>query len=209
MKKLILSLLLMSSMTLNAQNEKYVQTMGSTLKAFGAATTAEELTALAAKFERIGDAEKTEWLPYYYAAMIKSRLSMMGAGDKDKVADEATAVINKAEAISKNNSEIFCVKSMIATAKMLVDPMNRWQQYGAESTRHLNAAKAADSTNPRPYVLEATGLKSTPENFGGGCKMAKPLAEKAITLFNSKSAENTIFPGWGRDIVEGIIKDCK
>lgn len=42
------------------------------------------------------------WLPYYYAALVKSRMSMQGlGGDKDKVADEAEALLNKAEAIEK------------------------------------------------------------------------------------------------------------
>lgn len=183
--------------------------MGSTLKAFDEAKTSAELTALAAKFERIGDAEKTEWLPYYYAAMIKARLSMMEAANKDQTADEATVIIGKAEALSSNNSEIYCVKSMIATAKMLVDPMNRWQQYGAESAKNLAAAKAADTTNPRPYVLEANALKNTPENFGGGCKTAKPIAEKAIALFTNSQPVNSLYPDWGKEMVESIIKDCK
>ena len=109
MKKLILlSFIGVSFITSSfSQNEKYFAAMGSTLQQFGSANSAEEMTAIAAKFERIGDAEKTQWLPYYYAAMTKARMSMEGmGGDKDKVADEATALINKAAEIEKNNSEI-------------------------------------------------------------------------------------------------------
>jgi hypothetical protein len=67
--------------------------------------------------------EKDKWQPYYYAALIKAQLSFMQAGNPDALADEAAELANKAVAI-QNNSELSCVKSMIATAKMLVDPQN-------------------------------------------------------------------------------------
>lgn len=154
--------------------------------------------------------KKTQWLPYYYAAMLKARMSMMGVGgDKDIVADEATALVVKAEAIEKNNSEILCIKSMIATAKMLVDPQARWMQYGAESNQFLEEAKKADAANPRPYMLQSTSLKNTPEQFGGGCKTAKPLAEKAMELYNASKQNNPLMPSWGKESVEEIINSCK
>ena len=41
-----------------------------------------ELTDLANAFERIADAEKTQWLPYYYAALaaVNSGYSMSNGG---------------------------------------------------------------------------------------------------------------------------------
>jgi hypothetical protein len=67
--------------------------------------------------------EKDIWQPYYYAALIKAQLGFMQAGNPDALADEAAELANKAVAI-QNNSKLSCVKSMIATAKMLVDPQN-------------------------------------------------------------------------------------
>lgn len=192
-----------------AQSEKYMQTMGTTLQGLGQAKTAEDMTALAAKFERIGDAEKTQWLPYYYAGLVKARMSLYGMGDKDKLADEAAALITKAEALSKDNSEILCVKSLIASAKLLVDPMSRWQEYGEISANHLAAAKKADPTNPRPYMLEANSLKNTPEQFGGGCTTAKPLAEKAVALYETFKPASAIAPDWGKENAAQVVKDCQ
>ena len=210
MKQIILAAFILISTNLFAQSEKYAPAMGATLQQLGAAKTGEEMIAVAQKFERIGDAEKTQWLPYYYAAMLKARMSMMGVGgDKDIVADEATALVVKAEAIEKNNSEILCIKSMIATAKMLVDPQARWMQYGAESNQFLEEAKKADAANPRPYMLQSTSLKNTPEQYGGGCKTAKPLAEKAIELYNASKQSNPLMPSWGKESVEEIINSCK
>jgi len=210
MKQLFIAVCMLVSTIGFSQSEKYMQTMGATLQQMGSAKTGEEMIAVAQKFERIGDAEKTQWLPYYYAAILKSRMSMMGVGgDKDATADQASALIEKAEAIEKNNSEITCIKSMIATAKMLVDPQARFMQYGVQATKFLEEAKKLDATNPRPYMLQAINLKETPEQYGGGCKTAKPLAEKGLALYNAAKPTSPIHPNWGKETVEGILSTCK
>lgn len=210
MKQIIVAVCMLFTSTVFAQSEKYMAAMGATLQQLGEAKTAEEMIAVAQKFERIGDAEKTQWLPYYYAAMLKARMSMMGVGgDKDVVADEATALITKAEAIEKNNSEILCIKSLIATAKMLVNPQARYMEFGMKSGQYLEEAKKADAANPRPYMIQATNLKNTPEQFGGGCKAAKPLAEKALELYNSFKPASAVHPAWGKENVQQIIEACK
>lgn len=207
--KIFTLICLSAAITAGAQSEKYVQNMTAAIQSLNQGKTAEEMTAVAAKFERIGDAEKTEWLPYYYAGLAKARMSLYGLGDKDKLADEAGVLITKAEALSKDNSEILCVKSLIASAKLLVDPMSRWQEYGEISANHLAAAKKADPTNPRPYMLEANSLKNTPEQFGGGCSTAKPLAEKAITLYETFKPASTIAPDWGKESAAQVVKGCQ
>ena len=209
MKKLIIGLFLLVAMSSFAQSDKYAAAMGATLQEFGAAKDAEAMGIAAAKFERIGDAEKTQWLPYYYAALVKARMSMEGmGGDKDKVADEAEALINKAEVIEKN-SEIYCVKNMIATAKMLVDPQARYMQYMSVLQSTIADAKKADPTNPRPYMLQAMSLKNTPEQYGGGCSTAKPVAEKALALYAAFKPASPLHPNWGKEAVEGVIASCQ
>lgn len=208
MKKFIVFLL--TTITLNsfAQSANYESAMGSTLQQFGNATTAEALTAVAAKFERIGDAEKTQWLPYYYAGLIKARLGFQVAGQGDKLADEAEALTDKAIAINKN-SEILCLQSMIATVRLVVDPMNRWMTYGKQSNDFLEEAKKLDPTNPRPYVLQSSSLKNTPEAFGGGCTTAKPVAEAAIKLFEAFKPVSALYPNWGKDQAEALVAGCQ
>jgi len=211
MKKVILVLAVAVATTFSsfAQSEKYYGAMGASLQQYGTAKTPEELDALAAKFERIGDAEKTQWLPFYYAALIKTNKAMQTQGVAiDKLADEAAAILAKAEAIEPNNSEILCVKSMIATAKMLVNPMERWMQYGQASSEAIAKAKAADATNPRPYMLEALSKKNTPENFGGGCKIAKSIADKANELFAAFKPASQLHPFWGKEVLDAQMKSC-
>lgn len=210
MKKIIIVCLLATQvLAASAQSEKYYAAMGATLQQYGAAKTAEETAAVCAKFERIAESEKTQWLPYYYAALIKVNSTWTAPNDdKDKIADEAQALISKAEALDKNNSEIFVVKAMIATAKIMVSPMERWQQYGPIFEENVAKAKAADATNPRPYMMQAMSKKNTPEAFGGGCKAAKPIADKANELFAAFKPASQLHPTWGKDVLAEEMKSC-
>ena len=211
MKKITLLLFVAISyqFSATAQADKFTAAMAATLQQYGQAKDAEVLTAVAAKFERIGDAEKTQWLPYYYAALIKATMSMQGwGGDKDKVADDAQTLLTKAEAIEKN-SELYCIESMVATAKMLVDPQGRYMQYMNAMNGSLETAKKTDPTNPRPYMLQSVNLKNTPEQFGGGCSTAKPLAQKALALYEAFKPLSSLHPNWGKERVEAVIADCK
>lgn len=211
MKKMIIAGLLglMIAVSGFSQQEKYIKAMENTLSIFQQANTNDELQALSAKFERIGQAEKTQWLPFYYAGMIQSRLSMMKAGNPESLADEAAKFAAIADSLQPGNSEVYCLKSMVASARMMVDPMNRWMTFGQESSKYLQMAKKADSTNPRPFVLEAIALKSTPEQFGGGCQKSKPVALKALDMFVLFTPSSSIHPKWGKDILEGILSACK
>jgi len=208
MKPFFLTILLGCTLTIFAQSDKYASTMAATLQSMKDAKSQEDLNAVAARFERIGDAEKTQWLPYYYASFIKVRMAMQNKTEADKLADESAALLDKAENLEKNNSEIYCVRSMIATARLIVDPMTRWQTYGPESSRYLEEAKKADPTNPRPYMLQASSLRYTPENFGGGCKTAKPVAQKALSLYTAFKPASEIHPNWGKESVDEIIANC-
>jgi len=208
-KVIILSFVLVNTFfAAFSQSDKFNAAMGSTLQQLGTAKTPEDMAAVAAKFERIGDAEKTQWLPYYYAAMVKARMAF-SAKDVDQAANDATAILEKADALAKNNSEIYCIKAMICYAKLMVDPMTRWMQYGAEATTNLEAAKKADPTNPRAVYLQANSLKNTPENFGGGCVSAKPLAEKAAKLMADFKPASPLHPNWGKENIDEILSGCK
>src|SRR5215211_4039833 len=68
MKKVFLSLTLLIGIlsAATAQNEKYVRAMQDKVVAIDTLRNAQSLLDLSAAFERIGDAEKAQWLPYYY-----------------------------------------------------------------------------------------------------------------------------------------------
>ena len=213
MKKLFLStIVLFSAIILFAQSEKYTTAMKKNLAATDTSfKNPADLLTVANNFERIADAEKSQWLPYYYAAFCQVNYGFL-LQDKDKVdgfADKATVLIAKADSISPNNSEISCIKSMIASCHMMVNPQQRWQEYGQASGSNIEAAMQQDPANPRPYYLKGQGLVYTPEQFGGGCKTAKPILETAMEKYASFKPVSEISPNWGKKQVEGLLKGCQ
>jgi hypothetical protein len=101
MKQSLLSLLLCAVLfTGVAQSEKYTAVMQKNIAALDAAATVAELQDVAASFERVGDAEKTQWLPYYYAALAQTWIGWRpDVKDKDANAEKIKAYLAKAEAI--------------------------------------------------------------------------------------------------------------
>jgi len=174
------------------------------------AKTSDQYTEVAAAFERIGDAEKNQWLPYYYAAFANI---MKGFNDKnankDEVATKAEELIAKAETIDAKNSELVVLKNMANTLHLLVDPMTRWQQYGSKGSQLLATAKQLDPNNPRIYLMEGQSVFGTPVQFGGGKDKAKPIFEKSVTLFASQSPKSNLYPKWGKSMAEGMLDRCK
>lgn len=195
-----------------AQSEKYIANMKSNIAAIDSSfKNPQNLLDLANKFERIAVAEKTQWLAYYYAALCQVNYSFMEQ-DKtkiDAIADKATELIDKAEALQPNNSEISCVKSMIASSHMMVNPMQRFMEYGPEAQSFIDAAMQQDPTNPRPEYLKGQGLKYTPEQFGGGCATAKPVLQSSLAKYSTFKPASEIHPNWGKQRVEMLISECK
>lgn len=213
MKKLFLMAVVTSlAISTNAQSDKYIASMKSNIAAIDTSfKNPQNLLTLANKFERIAVAEKDQWLAYYYAAFCQVNYTYMEQ-DKSKVdviADKATELIDKADALQPNNSEISCIKSMIASAHMMVNPMQRYQEYGPESATYIDAAMQQDATNPRPEYLKGQGLKYTPEQFGGGCATAKPVLQSSLEKYNKFKPASDIHPNWGKERVEALIAECK
>ena len=215
MKKLVVftAALLISATALFAQSEKYNAAMKENLQAIEAAfKNPAELLALSNKFERIANAEKTQWLPFYWAAYCQVNYAFMQQEDKSKIdglADKATELINKADALQPNNSEVSCIRSMIATSKLMVDPMSRYMEYGAESQKELDLAMKQDPTNPRPDFLIGQSLKYTPEQFGGGCKPALEKFEASMKKYETFKAASPLHPDWGKSYVQQLMDECK
>ena len=213
MKKLsILCAVITLSTSIFAQSEKYMTVMKSNIAAIDSSfKNPANLLSLANNFERIATAEKNQWLAYYYAALCQVNYTYMEQ-DKSKIdaiADKATVLINKADSLMPNNSEISCVKSMIATSHMMVNPMQRYMEYGPESASHIESAMQQDPTNPRPEFLKGQGLRYTPEQYGGGCATAKPILQASLDKYKNFKPASEIHPSWGRQRVELLISECK
>jgi len=189
---------------------KYESGMAKGLEQFKDAKTTEDFLAASAFFERIGDAEKDKWLPYYYAAYTNYLTGWVNPkADKDKVSEKSKDLIAKAEAIEPNNSELFCMRQMVATQQMTVDVMSRYQTYGVEASNNVEKAIKADPSNPRSYYLKGQNLMQTPEAFGGGKKVAKALFEKSLELYKTFTPATPFSPNWGKEETEKLLAACQ
>jgi hypothetical protein len=194
-----------------SQSDKYEAAMKTNIVLLDSALIKGNIGDLANNFERIGNAEKTQWLPYYYAAYctVMSSYINQDKSKTDEIADKADALITKAEQLAGGeNSETCVIKSMVASAHMMVDPQTRWQQYGQVSSGNIEKAKKMDPTNPRPVYLEGQSKFYTPEQFGGGKAVAKPLLEKALAMFAGFKPASTLHPVWGKGSVQYFINQC-
>jgi hypothetical protein len=221
MKKFFLSMLVLVSVlgSFAQTNEKFVKAMEQKLVGYDSVRSNEGLQELANTFERIAEAEKTQWLPYYYAALSNVNLGfnyamaagpMGGNADKvDPLADKAEKLLNKADELSKDNSEVYIVKKLIASLRMLGDVMNRYMTYGPLATEALATAKKLNPENPRVYVLEGTDLFSTPEEYGGNKAEAKLKFEEALKKYETFKPESSIHPTWGMGQAKYFLSQIK
>ena len=208
MQKTLLFFALLISLSGVAQSDKYVQTMQKNIALFDSAKSVDQLQSLASTFERIGDAEKTQWLPYYYAALAQTWIGWNPATkDKDANSAKINAYLSKAEALEKN-AELYAVENMSATQQMLVDPQSRWATNGKDASAALQKGMAADPNNPRLYYLQGMSLFGTPPQFGGGKDKAKPLFEKSVSLFKSAQPK-PLYPTWGQQQAEQMLAQCQ
>jgi hypothetical protein len=220
MKKIILTISMFAcTLALFAQSDKYKSAMKDKIAVLDTTRDVTGLKDLSASFERIADAEKTQWLPYYYAA-----LAQVNAGNfiytanasnpaelknLDALADKAEQMITKAEVLSKNNSEIYAVKKMVASLRMMVDPMNRYMTYGPPAQEALETARKLNPGNPRIYLLEGQDKFFTPEQFGGSKTEAKKLFEEALKKYESFKPASELDPNWGRTTAQYFLSQIK
>ncbi len=207
MKKVLVIISLLVATVVNAQS-KFEDAMTRGLGQLKDAKTASDLTDVSSFFERVGDAEKTQWLPYYYAALSLYRSAWVDkSADKDKIADKCKDFITKAQVI-ENNADLYCLVQQVVILQLMVDPMSRWQTYGALAKDALADATKADPTNPRIYYLQGMTTFNTPEAYGGGKALAKPMFQKSVDLFKTY-VPKPFYPDWGKEDAEKMLEQCK
>jgi len=153
-----------------------------------------------------------EWVTHYYVAFSKALLSYLekDPGKRDAYLDEADK--EKADAVSilkKENDETYVLGAMIANARLAVDPMQRYQKYGAIFSADLESAKAINPDNPRMYYLQGIAKFHTPKAYGGGKAAAQPYFEKAEGLYAKETNTDIMKPYWGKEKNADFLNQCK
>jgi hypothetical protein len=211
MKKAIVYLLVMMAGGVLAQDAKYVKAMEKNIAIIDTAQEFSTILEANNSFERIGNANPGEWLPLYYQSFCHVMMGMRQQENskKDEYFDKAQVLIDKANMMSPDNSEIYAIKSFITGMMISVDPMTRGQQLGMQSSTFVEKAIELDKDNPRAYLLKGSGLMYRPVQFGGGKEKAMPVLEEAVAKFNAFKPANTLMPHWGAERASLMLEQCK
>jgi hypothetical protein len=209
MKKLVLTALLFAAVLIFAQSP-FEKAMTEKISKIEQSKTPEDFTALANDFTRIGEKEKTQWLPYYYAAhtTIEKGRNLMRVGKLNKldaITTEAQKSLDKATELSKDNAEIFILQKMIHGLKMMVDPQARFMSESMLGAEALTKAEKLDAENPRISLLRAEDIYYTPEQFGGSKAKGLELFQKAVDQYKVYPLKSKLDPHWGKGEAEYFL----
>jgi hypothetical protein len=207
MKNLVVLFVLLLQLPLQAQSPNQAKVLESAVMQFNQANNPSSYKQLYLQFEQLYSVDKTNWLIPYYAGMTKSIMCLLKMGDRDALANDALLWVARAKAIEVND-EIYCAESLAYTAKMSVNPALRWFTYEGKIKNILSLAKKLNPSNPRAYILEANIQQKLPFIFGGGCKSAKPLIQKAELFISNQNRANSIEPSWGIQSLVKLKKAC-
>jgi hypothetical protein len=213
MKRILLTIIMLTFIFAksNAQNPAYTKAMEGLVSEIQNTQFGSPLQASANKMERIATTEKTEWLPNYwvaYCCMIDS-YSEQDAGKKDQLLDKADTYLSNVDKLVKDNDEVEVLRANLASARMAVNPQDRWMKYGGMVQKALGTAKKINPENPRIALLEGQGIFFTPENFGGGKAKAKPVLEKSMEQFAKFKPASSIHPIWGEPTAKWMLSQIE
>ena len=209
MKNLILGIFLMIGVNAFSQTA-YEKAMTEKVAMVEQQKTADEYTSLANDFKRIGDKEKTQWLPYYYAAFatIQKGRMLMREGKKealDPIAAEAQKYLDLAMELNKESAENLILQKMIHSLKMMVNPQQRFMSEGMLAAEALSKAEKIDAQNPRIILMRAEDTYYTPEQFGGSKTKGLELFQKALEQYKVYQPKTTLDPNWGKGEAEYFL----
>ena len=209
MKNLILGIFLMIGVNAFSQTA-YEKAMTEKIAIVEQHKTPDEFTALANDFKRIGDKEKTQWLPYYYSAFatIQKGRTLMREGKTealDLTAGEAQKYLNLAMQLNKDSAENLILQKMIHSLKMMVKPQQRFMSEGMLAAEALSKAEKIDAQNPRITLMRAEDTYYTPEQFGGSKSKGLELFQKALDQYTVYQPKTKLDPNWGKSEAEYFL----
>lgn len=211
-KNILIVTLLLISMTGFSQSKEYANAMGEALTQFANCKTVDEFQALGNRFGIIANAEKTEWLPLYYHAhcyIIMSFMDQSDAAKKDSHLDIAEKSVNKIIEIAPNESEVYALQSLLYSARLVIDPMTRGQQYSPLSVLAADKALTLDAGNPRAKLIKLRNVIGTAQFFGKDPNEYCAQANDLLANWDNYKMKSPLHPRWGKNQAEEIVKGCK
>ena len=204
--------MLLASFAGMSQKNEYYQAMGETLSQYATCRTVEDFQALGNRFSMIAGNEKEEWLPLYYHAHCFIIMSFMEPSDavkKDAYLDEAERSVNKLVSIAPEESDVFALQAMLYTGRLVVNPMERGQQYSILSGQAIGRALGIDPSNPRARLIKLQNDMGTARFYGKDTGEYCSEAKELLAGWDNFSPKSRLHPAWGKDQAAEIVSNCK
>ena len=183
-----------------AASAGYAELMAATITDLNSTGDPARLREIAGRFERAAAVAPADWLPAYYQsyALLLNCFQSKDDGDaKDRTLDQAEAVLDRARKLGGEESELLVVQAYIYQARLGISPMLRSMKYSGMVNETLALAKKRNPANPRIYLVQANNLYYTPQMFGGGSEVAKPIYDEAVVRYAAFRPAGPLMPTWG------------
>ena len=161
-------------------------------------------------FERIGKAEKDNWLPFYYASQIHiiTSFNIKDAEEIQLRLTKAQNYLNEAKTFSKDNAEIAIMEAMLNTAYVVFDGAKYGMTHSPKIEALYQKAKTLEPKNPRAILYHAEWQMGAAKFWGKDPKVFCPEIEKAILYFEKESSTIPFYPDWGKGQIARVQKNC-
>jgi hypothetical protein len=202
--------LMLTIVALFAGDSKYIDSMQKHIHVLYTSKSNADLQQAVNSIERIANAEKTKWEPFYYVSFgyILMATRESEGSKKDPYLDLAAASLEKALALKKDDSEIVTLKGFVDMIRITVDPAVRGPQYSGLVELTYQKALSIKANNPRALALLAQMQLGTARFFNQIPTEACETANKALQLFAGDHSDNPLAPQWGKEMTENMVKNC-
>ena len=198
---------LVSSVIFGQEGNKFEQGMG---KAFGIWKEGKS-TEASLLFERIASAEKAQWLPDYYVALINCTDAFNPANREkaNALLEKAQSSLDNAKTKSDTNSEICVLQALIYTAILVQDPMTNSMKYSPLVMQEYQKALVLNPNNPRAVFGQADFQLSGAKWTGVATKPLCAEINRSLELFANFKPESPFHPKWGLDRAKQVATTCQ
>lgn len=207
MKTIIILLTLFLTEEMMAQQGNYEQAMNSSLQLWQEG----DINEASSRFERIAAAEKENWLPDYYVALVNTTAAFQieDAAKKEATLAKAQSAVNNATTKAGENAELLVLQAMIHTVRIAHDPMTKGQELSPKVMELYAKAQKMEPDNPRVILSKAQFEIGSARFFNSDIKPICAEIERALSLFHASPEREGFYPSWGKKDAEKALATCQ